>query len=198
MTADHVATGSAAAALLVEELIDAVQAGADADGLIAAHPEHADTLRRLLPAARLLADLSQSGERQSDNPSNDTGDINQPLGDFRLIREVGRGGMGVVYEAEQLSLSRSVALKVLPFAATMDPRQLTRFRHEAQAAAMLHHPNIVPVYGVGCERGVHYYAMQLIEGRSLAAVIEAMRPAAGLPPAGGRTRGRHLRAERPG
>ena len=71
-----------------------------------------------------------------------------------------------------------MALKVLPFAATMDPRQLQRFRHEAQAAALLHHPNIVPVHGVGCERGVHYYAMQLIEGQSLAAVIEGLRPEA--------------------
>jgi hypothetical protein len=83
--------------------------------------------------------------------------------------------MGVVYEAEQISLNRRVALKVLPFAATLDPRQLQRFRHEAQAVAMLHHSNIVPVYGVGCERGVHYYAMQLIEGQSLAAIIEAER-----------------------
>src|SRR5207237_588033 len=95
-------------------------------------------------------------------------------GDFRLIREVGRGGMGVVYEAEQISLNRSVALKVLPFAATMDPRQMQRFRNEAQAAACLHHPNIVPVHGVGCDRGVHYYAMQLIEGQTLAEVIHGL------------------------
>jgi hypothetical protein len=99
----------------------------------------------------------------------------QPLGDFQLLREVGRGGMGVVYEAIQLSLGRRVALKVLPFAATMDPRQLQRFRHEAQAAAMLHHPNVVPVFGVGCERGVHYYAMQMIQGQSLAAMIDELR-----------------------
>jgi WD40 repeat protein/serine/threonine protein kinase len=101
----------------------------------------------------------------------------QPLGDFQLLREVGRGGMGVVYEAIQLSLGRRVALKVLQFAATMDPRQLQRFRHEAQAAAMLHHPNVVPVFGVGCERGVHYYAMQLIQGRSLAAMIDELKGA---------------------
>ena len=99
------------------------------------------------------------------------GVTSEPLGDFRLIREVGRGGMGIVYEAEQISLNRRVALKVLPFAATMDPRHLQRFRNEAQAAACLHHPNIVPVYGVGCERGVHYYAMQFIDGQTLAQVI---------------------------
>src|SRR5207237_10291028 len=89
--------------------------------------------------------------------------------------ELGRGGMGVVYEAEQLSLGRRVALKVLPFAAALDARQLQRFKNEAQAAAQLHHPNIVPVYAVGCERGVHFYAMQLIEGQSLAALIHKLR-----------------------
>ena len=73
--------------------------------------------------------------------------------------------MGVVYEAEQVSLGRRVALKVLPFAAAIDPRQLQRFQIEAQAAAHLHHPHIVPVFAVGCDRGVHYYAMQFIEGQ---------------------------------
>src|SRR5262249_46362898 len=97
------------------------------------------------------------------------------LGDFRLLREVGRGGMGIVYEAEQISLGRRVALKVLPYAATMDPKQLQRFRNEAKAAASLHHEHIVPVYAVGCERGVHYYAMQFIDGRTLADMIQDLR-----------------------
>src|SRR5262245_6350245 len=97
------------------------------------------------------------------------------LGDFRLYREVGRGGMGVVYEAEQISLGRRVALKVLPFAATMDPRQLQRFHNEARAAASLHHPHIVPVHAVGVERGVHFYAMQFIEGQSLEALVREVR-----------------------
>src|SRR5207253_130876 len=97
------------------------------------------------------------------------------LGDFQLLREVGRGGMGVVYEAEQISLGRRVALKVLPFAATLDGRQLQRFKNEAQAAACLHHTNIVPVYAVGCERGVHYYAMQFIDGQTLATLIRDLR-----------------------
>src|SRR4051812_6003027 len=102
----------------------------------------------------------------------------RPLGDFKLIREIGRGGMGVVYEAVQLSLGRRVAVKVLPFAATLDARHLQRFRNEAQAAAQLHHTNIVPVYAVGCERSVHFYAMQMIEGQSLADVIKDLRAAA--------------------
>ncbi|MEX0714023.1 MAG: protein kinase [Pirellulales bacterium] len=97
------------------------------------------------------------------------------LGDFRIVREIGRGGMGIVYEAEQLSLGRRVAVKVLPFAGALDARQLERFKHEAQAAAQLHHGNIVPVFYVGCERGVHFYAMQLIEGRTLAQVIAGLR-----------------------
>src|SRR5216683_1531214 len=98
-----------------------------------------------------------------------------PLGDFRIVGEIGRGGMGVVYEAVQLSLGRRVALKVLPFAAALDAKQLQRFKNEAQAAAQLHHTNIVPVYAVGVERGVHFYAMQLIAGQNLAAVIGDMR-----------------------
>jgi tetratricopeptide (TPR) repeat protein len=96
------------------------------------------------------------------------------LGDYRLLREIGRGGMAVVYEAEQISLGRTVALKVLPFAAVLDPKHLQRFKNEAQAAAHLHHPHIVPVYAVGCERGVHYYAMQYVEGQSLAVAIRDM------------------------
>jgi eukaryotic-like serine/threonine-protein kinase len=93
------------------------------------------------------------------------------LGDYRLLREIGRGGMGVVYEAEQLSLRRRVALKILPFAGGVDSRQLQRFRNEAEAAAHLHHSHIVPVFAVGSERGVHFYAMQYIEGQSLASLI---------------------------
>ena len=72
-----------------------------------------------------------------------------------------------------MSLGRRVALKVLPFASALDARQLQRFKNEAQAAAALHHTNIVPVFAVGCERGVHYYAMQLIEGQTLAEFIAA-------------------------
>jgi serine/threonine protein kinase len=107
------------------------------------------------------------------------------LGDFRLLREIGRGGMGTVYEALQISLDRRVALKVLPFAAALDARQLQRFKKEAQAAAHLHHTNIVPVYAVGAERGVHFYAMQLIEGQNLAALIQELRGQAAPSPSRG-------------
>src|SRR4029079_6768565 len=80
------------------------------------------------------------------------------IGEYRIVREIGRGGMGIVYEAHQKSLNRKVALKILPFAAVLDQRQIARFRNEAQAAAQLHHPHIVPVFAVGQEQGVNYYA----------------------------------------
>jgi serine/threonine protein kinase/tetratricopeptide (TPR) repeat protein len=97
------------------------------------------------------------------------------LGDYQILREVGRGGMGVVYEAMQVSLGRRVALKVLPAAHAIDQRQLQRFRVEARAAAQLHHSNIVPVFAVDCDQSVHYYAMQFIDGPTLAEVIRALK-----------------------
>ncbi len=118
------------------------------------------------------------------DPATGPAPAGEQLGDFRLLREVGRGGMGIVYEAEQVSLGRRVALKVLPLAATLGGTQLQRFHNEARAAAGLHHTNIVPVHFVGCERGVHFYAMQFIEGQSLAAVLARLRqPDAGSPAA---------------
>jgi serine/threonine protein kinase len=99
----------------------------------------------------------------------------EPIGDFQIVREIGRGGMGIIYEAIQLSLNRRVALKVLPFAASIDSMCLQRFRQEAQAAAQLHHTHIVPIFAVGCDRGIHYYAMQLIDGLSLDRIVNQMR-----------------------
>src|SRR5262245_28774865 len=97
------------------------------------------------------------------------------LGDYQILREVGRGGMGVVYEAQQLSLGRHVAIKVLPGQALLDPRHLARFQREARAAARLHHTNIVPVFGVGEQDGLHYYVMQFIHGPGLDAVLDELR-----------------------
>ncbi len=99
----------------------------------------------------------------------------QRLGEYRIIREVGRGGMGIVYEAVQESLGRRVALKVLPFQSLSDANHLERFRREAQAAAKLHHTNIVPVFGVGEHRGVHYFGMQFIEGQPLNSVLQELK-----------------------
>ena len=97
------------------------------------------------------------------------------LGDYRVLREIGRGGMGVVYEAEQQSLGRRVALKVLPGPAAQDARVLARFRRESRAAAQLHHTNIVPVYEVGQQGGQCYYAMQFIRGQALDDVIRELQ-----------------------
>ena len=97
------------------------------------------------------------------------------LGDFRIVREIGRGGMGVVYEAQQISLGRRVALKVLPLVSNFDKTQLARFKNEARAAASLDHPHVVHVHSVGSERGVHYYAMQYIDGQTVAELIAAER-----------------------
>jgi serine/threonine protein kinase len=164
---------------LIAEITDRLQAGEplDLEEHIAAHPEWAERLRNMRPALEVMAEArSASGGLSSAELLDAEGEpIRGTLGDFRIVREVGKGGMGVVYEAEQISLKRRVALKVLPFAATMDARHLQRFRNEAQAAASLHHTNIVPVHFVGCERGVHYYAMQFIEGRNLADVIAYFR-----------------------
>jgi serine/threonine protein kinase/Flp pilus assembly protein TadD len=169
---------------LVEELADRLQSedSADLEAWVAAQGEYANRLRRLLPTVQVMAELGSA----AGGPARAAGAaeaVPGALGEFRIVRQVGRGGMGVVYEAEQRSLGRRVALKVLPFAATMDPRHLQRFHNEARAAASLEHPHIVPVYGVGCERGVHYYAMKFIDGQSLAALIDAQRQPS-LPPGG--------------
>jgi serine/threonine protein kinase len=130
----------------------------------ARYPQAAGLIRRTLAALNLAG--GSPGEATATNEP-----VPMALGDFRIVREVGRGGMGVVYEGEQLSLHRRVALKVLPFAAVMDPRHLQRFRSEALAAAALDHPNVVKVYGVGQDRGVHFIAMQFIDGRPLSDLI---------------------------
>lgn len=138
---------------------------------LARHPELSAEVTECLEGIE-LAHVAALALRPAPAPAEPT---TEPLGDFRIVREVGRGGMGVVYEAVQLSLGRRVALKVLPFAASLDTKRLQRFKTEAHAAAQLHHTNIVPVYAVGCERGMHFYAMQLIEGRPLDAVIRVLR-----------------------
>jgi serine/threonine protein kinase len=171
----------------VQEYMAAMEAGSrpNRQAFLARNLEIAAALAECLDALDFVQAaaprLDGSGAAASPAVSAPAIDPTLPLGDFRILREVGRGGMGVVYEAEQLSLGRRVALKVLPFAWTLDPRQLRRFQNEARAVAHLHHTNIVPIYSVGRERGVHFYAMQFIEGQSLAAVIQELRQMAGRP-----------------
>ena len=166
---------------LLEELTAKLQAGetVDVESYVRRYPERGDLIRQMVKALAVLDELGHSAIRESISLGR-TRSHHHPqesgvLGDYRILREVGRGGMGVVYEAEQISLGRRVALKVLPFAPALDGRQLQRFQNEARAAAHLNHANIVPVYAVGCERGVHYYAMQYIEGQSLSALVEELR-----------------------
>ena len=97
------------------------------------------------------------------------------LGDYVLLRRIGSGGMGVVYEAIQESLGRHVALKTLPYHQLGDATRLERFRREARAAARLHHTHIVPVFGVGEHDGLHYYIMQFIRGQGLDSVLREVK-----------------------
>jgi serine/threonine protein kinase len=140
--------------------------------LPADYPELASQLEQCLAGMEFVHRVSQHA---AEAPAQ--------LGDFRIVREIGRGGMGVVYEAEQLSLKRKVALKILRFGAATDAEAMRRFQREAETVAALHHTNIVPVFAVGCEQGVHYYAMQYVEGRGLDAMLESAKQEGRLPAA---------------
>lgn len=169
----------------LEEYLRALEQGQppNRNEFLARHADLAAPLAECLEGLEFVnAVVPQMSPSSGESGASPAADIQPeiPLGDYRIIRQVGRGGMGVVYEAIQLSLGRRVALKVLPFAAALDAKHLQRFKNEAQAAANLHHTNIVPVYAVGCERGVHYYAMQFIEGQTLASLIRELRVEAGL------------------
>lgn len=160
---------------ILDQYLEAIESGnaLSVEEFLRRYPDDAHELREYLDGLAMLH--GGEGGNGASPASCDSGVRGRrELGDYLLIREVGRGGMGVVYEAQQLSLNRRVALKVLPFAAMLDSRQITRFENEARAAAQLHHPNIVPIHGVGCERGVHYYAMQFIEGRTVRAAIDEL------------------------
>src|SRR5262249_22741245 len=146
---------------LVEEFTQRLHAGEalDAEAFLRAHPDHAGLLRQLLPALQGRAERRSAPDAAAAPPPAAGTAAGTVLGEYRIVREVGKGGMGVVYEAVQESLGRRVALKVLPLhGASAQARE--RFQREAQAAARLHHQHIVPVFGVGADRGVHYYAMQ--------------------------------------
>src|SRR5205085_5729531 len=141
----------------VDEFRQRQQAGErpDIEEFAARHPQAAVALRQVLASLQLLEQAVVNA------PEPEMPALGE-LGDFRIVGEIGRGGMGVVYEAEQISLRRRVALKVLSFGATLDPRQRQRFENEARAAAQRHHTHIVPGYALRQERGIHYYDMQLI------------------------------------
>src|SRR5688572_4742022 len=143
------------------------------------HPDLAARIRDLFPALVVMEELGSVGGVSADTRpgllDSAAANVPQQLGDYRILREVGRGGMGVVYEAVQESLGRHVALKVLPSHGLLDATHLERFRREARAAAHLHHTNIVPVFGIGDHNGTHYYAMQFIAGQGLDQVLHELR-----------------------
>jgi serine/threonine protein kinase/WD40 repeat protein len=144
----------------------------------ARYPALAEEIRELLPALVLMEEAGQEeAEPEGAFSGRVTGDGQalQRLGEYRILREIGRGGMGVVYEAVQETLGRHVALKVLPFEAAANPVHRQRFQREARAAARLHHTNIVPVFDVGEHKNIHYYAMQFIQGQALDEVLAELQ-----------------------
>jgi serine/threonine protein kinase/WD40 repeat protein len=135
------------------------------------HPELADDIREYFPALAVMEQVKDDRQAPVEQAASLTLPPLERLGDFRIIREIGHGGMGVVYEAEQVSLGRHVALKVLPKQLLADAQTKRRFEREARAAAKLHHTNIVPVFGVGENEGLPYYVMQFIQGLGLDEVL---------------------------
>ena len=144
----------------------------DPQRLLAEHPSIAPRLKTCLAGLQLLDDAS--GDHQTSAAA-----VGKDFGEYTIIREIGRGGMGIVYEAVHRQQGKHCALKIIPRAAALDPRQLVRFKNEAQAASRLHHPHIVPVYEVGFAEGCHFYTMQFIAGSSLAQLIKEQRPLQG-------------------
>ena len=139
------------------------------------YPELADDIRELFPAMVEIEQVREDHQEAAAHAAAPPAPALRQLGDFRILREVGKGGMGIVYEAEQVSLGRHVALKVLPKSMLLDDRAKRRFEREAKAAARLHHTNIVPVFGVGEQDGLPYYVMQFIQGLGLDGVLDELK-----------------------
>src|SRR5262245_26210056 len=149
---------------IADEFTDRVNRGEqpDVETYVAAHPELGDVLRQVLTQLLGMRGPSSRGRsrpRSGGSPVSASATVPRRLGDYLLLRLVGRGGMGLVYEAVQESLDRRVALKVLPLAGEHAAGELRRFQHEAQAAARLHHTHIVTVYGAREHDGWHYIDM---------------------------------------
>jgi WD40 repeat protein len=171
-------TGRNPVEALAEEFLDRRRRGErpSLDDYCRDHPGLAGEIRDLFPLLVRVDDLgADTLEADTSGPAAARAPALERLGDFRILREVGRGGMGIVYEAEQESLGRRVALKVLSDAALANTRHVLRFEREAKAAARLHHTNIVPVFGVGRDGDRHFYVMQFIPGMGLDAVIDELR-----------------------
>ncbi len=156
---------------ILDEYLRRIESGSipDRSELLAANPDLGEALEEYLSKLQELNHLVTG-----DAPSSEI--IGKQLGDFKLLRELGRGGMGVVYLAQQISLDRKVAVKLLPFASLLEPKYIERFKNEARAAAQLEHPNIVPVYAVGVEDNVYFYAMRYIQASRSISLSQVSEP----------------------
>ncbi len=144
------------------------QTNPDFETYLARFEGNKEELRDLLKSIATIEGLKQGAELQDHSVTSESElQVLQQIDDYKIIREIGRGGMGIVYEAVDQSLDRRVALKVLSSSLLGEPKHIARFRREARAAARLRHSNIVPVFGVGLSEQYHYYVMDLIEGQSL-------------------------------
>ncbi len=162
---------------LAEEFIERYRRGQrpPLSEYIARYPELAAQIREVFPAMAMIERVAIDEQSLNQSTASHAETELTQIGDFRIIREVGRGGMGIVYEAEQVSLGRRVAVKVLPKSVFNRDKVRRRFARESKAAAMLHHTNIVPVFGVGEQDGMSYYVMQFIQGQSLDQVLMELR-----------------------
>ena len=174
MSADH-ADSRDPIEQLAEQFIGEIRQGhpVTIEGYQKRYPEYGDSIKALFPTLLLMEDLKTPSHRPRDSTDTLLDRNIKQLGDFCILKKIGHGGMGIVYAAQQQSLDRPVAMKVFAPTLFSSDRMMRRFKREAKAAGALHHSNIVPVLGVGQQWGIHYYIMQLIDGKSLDKVIQS-------------------------
>jgi serine/threonine protein kinase/TRAP-type mannitol/chloroaromatic compound transport system substrate-binding protein len=170
---------------LAQDFIEKIRAGKlpSLEEYASRYPQLGRRIRELFPTLKMLEEAVR--EREMTQPAIPQAGLasGSIFGAYRIQREIGRGGMGIVYEAVHVSTQKSVALKILPLPATVDPRQLERFYREARITADLNHPNIVPILDVGQMAGAAFYAMPHIEGRGLDRIVRLMQKSPGSDPA---------------
>ena len=164
--------------ILADEYLDRIRRGESPElsEYIERHPDLAEEISALFPALGMLEQAGVHEEIENlRSDRNENSATPERLGEYRIIREIGRGGMGIVYEAEHETMRRRVALKTLPNSFALNTRAVERFHREVRSAGRLHHTNIVPVFDVGFHSGIHFYAMQFIHGQSLDKVFDELR-----------------------